>query len=80
LTASNFLGFVEQYSLDWMTLGLSHVPAIKDEKLTQPEFKILAQRKMIEFDINYRQKVVRNQVRQFIENAKVQFIPQWLQS
>jgi hypothetical protein len=80
LTANNFLGFVEQYSLDWMTLGLSHVPAIRDEKLTQPEFKILAQRKMIEFDINYRQKVIRDQARQFIEHVKVQFTPQWLQS
>jgi hypothetical protein len=72
LTANNFLGFVEQYSLDWMTLGLAHVPAIKDEKLTQPEFKILAQRKMIGFDINYRQKVARDQARQFIEHVKVQ--------
>jgi hypothetical protein len=80
LTANNFLGFVEQYSLDWMTLGLSQVPAIKDGKLIQSEFKILAQQKMIEFDINYRQKVVRNQARQFIEHVKVQFIPQWLQS
>jgi hypothetical protein len=80
LTVNNFLGFVEQYSLDWMTLGLSHVPAIKDMKLTQSEFKILAQRKMIEFDINYRQKVVRDQARQFIEHVKVQFTPQWLQS
>lgn len=78
LTANNFLGFVEQYSVDWMTLGLAHVPAIRDEKLTQPEFKIIAQRKMIEFDVNYRQKVARDQARQLIEHAKVQYIPQWL--
>ena len=78
LTASNFLAFVEQYSLDWMKLGLSHTPAIRDEKLTQPEFKVIAQRKMIEFDINYRQKVVRDETRQFILHAKVQWIPQWL--
>jgi hypothetical protein len=76
LTASNFVAFVEQYSVDWMKLGLSGSPAIKDMKLTQPEFKILAQRKMIEFNINYRQNVVRDEARQFIEHAKVQ--NQWV--
>jgi hypothetical protein len=78
LMASNFVAFVEQYSLDWMKLGLSDSPAIKDVKLTSPEFKTLAQRKMVEFDINYRQNVVRDEARQFILHAKVQFIPQWL--
>jgi hypothetical protein len=78
LMASNFVAFVEQYSLDWMKLGLSDSPAIRDIKLTSPEFKTLAQRKMIEFNINYRQNVVRDEARQFIEHARVQFIPQWL--
>jgi hypothetical protein len=80
LMASNFVAFVEQYSLDWMKLGLSDSPAIKDIKLTQPEFKILAQRKLIIFEINYRQNVVRDEARQFILHAKVQFIPQWLRN
>jgi hypothetical protein len=61
-----------------MKIGLSESPAIKDIKLPQPEFKILAQRKLVEFNINYRQWVVRDEARQFIEHAKVQFIPQWL--
>ena len=78
LMASNFAAFVEQYSLDWMKIGLSNSPAIKDEKLTSPEFEILARRKLIEFDINYRQLVVRDEARQFIEHAKVQWIPEWL--
>jgi hypothetical protein len=79
LMASNFVAFVEQYSLDWMKLGLSDSPAIKDLKLTQPEFKILAQRKMVEFNINYRQNVARDEARQFILGAKVQFYPaHWL--
>jgi hypothetical protein len=79
LMASNFVAFVEQYSLDWMKLGLSDSPAIRDIKLAQPEFKILAQRKQVEFNINYRQNVVRDEFRQFIEHAKVQFYnPHWL--
>ena len=75
---SDFVAFVEQYSLDWMKLGLRNSPAIQDVKLPQHEFKVLAQRKMLEFEINYRQWVIRDEARQFIEHAKVQFIPQWL--
>jgi hypothetical protein len=79
LMASNFVAFVEQYSLDWMKIGLSESPAIRDEKLTQPEFKILSQRKMIEFNINYRQNVIRDEARQLIEHVKVRFYdPHWL--
>jgi hypothetical protein len=79
LMASNFVAFVEQYSLDWMKLGLSDSPAVKDIKLPQPEFKVLAQRKLVEFEINYRQNVIRDEFRQFIEHAKVQFYnPHWL--
>lgn len=78
LMASNFVAFVEQYSVDWMKIGLSESPAIKDIKLIQSEFKVLAQRKMVEFNINYRQWAVRDEARQFILRAKVQFIPQWL--
>ena len=72
LTASNFVAFVEQYSLDWMKLGLAHSPAIVDKKVKQEEFKVLAQAKMIEFNINYRQKVARNEARQLIEHVKIQ--------
>jgi hypothetical protein len=78
-TIISFLNFVTQYSRDWMYLGLSDSPAIRDQKDVQPEFKTLAQRKLIEFDINYNQAVSRNLARQLIEHARVQFIPQWLQ-
>ena len=72
LMASDFVAFVEQYSLDWMKLGLSDSPAIQDIKLPNPEFKFLSKRKMVEFSINYRQWTVRDEARQFIEHAKVQ--------
>ena len=64
---------VENYSRDWMTLGFANSPAIYDEKTTQTEFKIIAQHKTIEFDVNYLQTVVRDIVRQFILHARVQF-------
>jgi hypothetical protein len=76
--ASNFVAFVEQYSVDWMKLGLSDSPAIKDIKLPASEFKILAMRKQIDFNINYRQWTIRDEYRQFIEHVRVQLLPQWL--
>jgi hypothetical protein len=78
LMASDFVAFVEQYSVDWMKLGLSDSPAIQDLKLPSPEFEILAQRKLVEFHINYRQWAIRDEFRQFIEHCKVQYFPQWL--
>jgi hypothetical protein len=78
LMANNFVAFVEQYSLDWMKLGLSDSPAIKDIKLPASEFKILAMRKQIDFNINYRQWTIRDEYRQFIEHVRVQLLPQWL--
>lgn len=70
--ASTFVSFVEQYSLDWMNLGLSDTPAIRDEKHRQPEFKILAQYKTVEFEINYLQSTSRNMARQLIKDAVIQ--------
>jgi len=72
LMASDFVAFVEQYSLDWMKLGLSDSPAIQDVKQPSPEFEILSQRKLVTFEINYRQWAVRDEARQFIEHVIVQ--------
>ena len=70
---SNFLLCVENYSRDWMTLGLANSPAIYDEKNTQTEFKVISKYKTIEFDVNYLQNVARDIARQFILHARVQF-------
>lgn len=71
--ASDFLLFVEQYSRDWMTIGMANSPSIRDEKQTQPEMRVIAQRKLIEFDVNYLQSVARDIARQFILHARVKF-------
>jgi hypothetical protein len=76
--ASDFLLFVEQFSRDWMSIGMANSPHIRDEKHTQTEMKIISQRKLIEFEVNYLQSVVRDIFRQFILHAKVQFYdPKW---
>jgi hypothetical protein len=76
--ASDFLLFVEEFSRDWMSLGMASSPCIKDEKIPQSEMKIIAQYKCIEFDVNYLQAVSRDIARQFILHARVQFYdPHW---
>lgn len=76
--ASDFLLCVENFSRDWMTIGLANSPFITDEKHPQPEMKIIAKRKTIEFHVNYLQSVSRDLFRQFILHARVQFYdPQW---
>jgi hypothetical protein len=74
--ASDFRDFVEQYSMDWNTIGIAGSPsAIVDVKQPQPEMRVLAQRKSITFDVNYLQSVSRDLARQYILAAKVQFFP-----
>jgi hypothetical protein len=70
--ASDFREFVEQYSVDWSTIGIARSGAIIDRKDPQPEFKIIAQRKSITFEVNYLQSVSRDLARQYIEHVKVQ--------
>jgi hypothetical protein len=73
--AITFLNFVTQYSYDWNYIGLANMPIIRDEKLTQPEIQTIAQKKSIEFKVNYLQESVRDVARQFILHAKVKYIP-----
>jgi hypothetical protein len=75
--ASDFLLCVENFSRDWMTIGLANSPHIRDEKHTQTEMKIISQRKSIEFEVNYLQSVARDIARQFILHARVQFYDPW---
>jgi hypothetical protein len=75
---ATFLAFVMQWSRDWNLMGMANMPNITDVKHSQPEMRILAQRKRIDFEVNYNDLTVRDQARQFIEHAKVQYIPAWL--
>jgi hypothetical protein len=71
LMANNFVDFIQQYSYDWMIIGMATSPIIKDMKQPQSEFKVIAQRKLIEVDVNYNQGAVRDIARQLIEHVKV---------
>jgi hypothetical protein len=45
------------------------MPVIQDEKITQSEFGIIAQKKSITFEISYYQKNLLDIARQLIEHA-----------
>jgi hypothetical protein len=73
--AETFLAFVLQYSVDWGWYGIANTPNIEDEKRVQSEFRFIAQKKTLEFDINYQQTTARDVARQLIEHAKVTLSP-----
>jgi hypothetical protein len=70
--ALDFQDYVFQYSLDNPTvLGFMNMPVMRDDKRTQSELGILAQKKVFECEINYYQTRVRNIALQYI----IQCIP-----
>lgn len=69
-TALDFVDCVHQYSRDYGIIGmLSHFPTIRDEKRTQVELGIIAQKKSVEFEINYVQERINDVARQLILSA-----------
>jgi hypothetical protein len=74
--AQTFLSFVVQFSRDWSKIGfLKENSIVHDDKRPQPEFKILAQKKVVVYEVSYLQGVARDEARQLINNAIVQHVP-----
>lgn len=73
--AQTFLSAIEQYSFDTSAIGLMNMPIVRDEKRTQSELTILAQKKTIEFEVSYLQGTARNVARAFIESCVVDYQP-----
>jgi hypothetical protein len=71
--AADFMDFVLQIIRNDCMMGLLNaMPVIEDEKRTQPEFRILAQKKIVTFEVSYLQSVARDLARQVIKRALVQ--------
>jgi hypothetical protein len=64
-----FLNAVQQFSFDTMLIGLANSPIIRDEKRVSVELGVLAQKKVIDFEVNYYQSAARNVARAMIESA-----------
>lgn len=68
-SALDFVDFVQQYSLDYDTIGIMNSPVVQDEKRTQNELNTIAMKKTVEFEVNYYQSSARNIARQQISRA-----------
>jgi hypothetical protein len=74
--ALSFLDAVNQFSYDLCQIGLMSVPVIKDEKRTQSELNVIAQKKTIDYDVSYYQQSARDVARQLIYKATIAYQPQ----
>ena len=75
--AADFYDFVLQYMRDAGKMGLMQtMPVMRDEHFKQVEFRVLAQKKTIDFEICYSQSVVRDIARQMIKGAQIMFSPE----
>lgn len=57
------------YLRDAGVMGLTNVPNIRDDKTTQRELFVIAQKKQIDFEVSYIQERVRDTARQMIETV-----------
>jgi len=73
--ALEFQDYVFQYSLDTDNIGILNMPIIQDEKVTQPEFGIIAMKKTITFEVSYYQQNIQDIARQMIEHAFISVTP-----
>jgi len=70
----DFQDYLYQNSLDTDNWGLMNTPVVQDEKRTQSEYNILAQKKTFTMKVSYYQTRVNDIARQLILSAKITFI------
>jgi len=73
--ALNFANYVFQYSMDTDNIGIQNMPIMQDEKVTQPEFGIIAMKKSITFKVSYYQNTVNEVALKLIKSAFISFNP-----
>ena len=78
--ALNFVQYILDYSRNTDNIGLMNMPVMRDEKMTQSELGILAQKKTITFEVSYYQTTVNNIARQLIEKAFISVTPSTIPS
>lgn len=69
--ALDFQDYLMQHSLDTDDFGIMNMPIMRDEKRTQSELGILAQKKTIDFQVSYYQSRIADIARQLILHATV---------
>lgn len=74
----DFQDFVFQYTLDTDNMGVMNMPVIRDEKRTQREMGIIAQKKSFVIEVSYYQSRVREIGRQLILESIQTYLPNTL--
>lgn len=72
--ACDFLDCVLQYSVDTQNFGIMNMPIIRDAKRKQEEVMAIAQKKVIDFQVDYYQQRANDIARQMIEQASAQIL------
>jgi hypothetical protein len=73
--ALDFLDYVNEFTLDNDdVMGIQNIPTFRDDKQIQNELNTIAQRKTIEFEVDYYQTRVRDVARQLILSALPNFV------
>ena len=73
--AQNFLAIINQFSADTGLIGIMNRPIIRDAKREQRELGVIAQKKIIEFQVNYIQSNIVDFTRQLITKVIPSFNP-----
>ena len=73
--ALNFVQYILDYSRNTGNIGLMNMPVLQDEKMTQSELGIMAQKKTITFEVSYFQTTVNDIARKLIEHAFMEITP-----
>ena len=74
--ALQFVDCVNQYSLDYDTIGMMNIPIVSDAKRTQAEFGIIAMKKVVTFEVSYLQQNIEAVARKLITSVKNNYFPQ----
>ena len=74
MEALQFLDLVSRYSQETEAFGISNIPVVTDEKRTQSEMTVIAQKKTIMFDVNYYQSYINTIAQQYILSVSPSYV------
>jgi len=77
--ALGFQDFINAYTMSLTPgFGVMNMPVIRDAKRVQTELGVIAQKKVIDYEISYYQNTVKDLARQFILSCPIRYIPRTL--
>lgn len=71
--ALSFQEYIQNYSLWTDEIGIMNMPVMYDERRKQTELAVIAQKKTMNVEVSYQQRVVRDLARQYIKKSFATF-------